>query len=96
MDKLEDLLKSDSQKFWDFCYQFRGDKLDQDPETKQGKEYLGKEALENGLIDGIGGYQSVLMRKYPEEKINFIRSQYQLEQGLYFLNIASKIGSHVQ
>lgn len=93
---MNELLMQDSEKFWDFCYQYRGEKLNTDPEVKNGKEFLGKEAMENGLIDGIGGYQSVLMKKYPNEKIEFIRSSYELESLLYMLRIASRIGKIYQ
>ena len=91
-EKLNDLLTEDKRKLDEHVKHYRGEDILAHPDTLEGKVFRGKEAVDLGLIDGLGSYQYVLMKKFPDGNINFIRSAYEIEQLLFLLRISTTLG----
>jgi len=65
--------------FIDMVKTSRGDKLDKDHDYYNGDVWIGKDAVSNGLIDGIGYLAPVMLEKYGDD-VTFV--QFKSKEGL--------------
>lgn len=67
-ERLRNLLRTMHMEFKDFVKERRGSKLSRpDEELFEGDFWIGKKAVELGLIDGIGDVRSVLKNKFGND-----------------------------
>lgn len=58
------------EQFIEWVRERRGDKLATDEDLFTGEVWLGKQAAELGLVDGLGSLRSVLEQRFPDAKIS--------------------------